>query len=400
MTLIIKRINPTESTHQSAHKCTKKQGYLPSHSCAKGVGSVSLEHPAQDTPPAQEKQGFEVILEQVFGVQNETHTTTTLKGNLSITVPVLVHHWREVGLSDKAICKRLKERFPTEYRNTRDYWDNKKRNIRKDPRGIFMEDDFGKSFPHFLVAVGGFRPSPIHSLDRIDNGAGYTLSNVRWSVPSEQQHNRGAIGEINHYRRATGCSRATAYRHRKAKVKDFIELSQPTLPVTRLWNDERQLWELFYSEVQALYPDTYKPNNPSHADIGQFKKLLKQHTKAVLMEAIPAMVQSWSTVQPRFRKLFGWNIGEKPNLKALYHHAGDLIDAVYQIRYEQEREAQLQAERELERLQLQAQQGYQEAITHTPSAPKCTPKPKHVPMTLEEFEAISAQIGLRWGITE
>lgn len=46
-----------------------------------------------------------------------------------------------------------------------------------------------ESFSEFIGCIGE-RPSPAHSLDRIDNDGHYECSNVRWATPKEQTLNR------------------------------------------------------------------------------------------------------------------------------------------------------------------------------------------------------------------
>lgn len=56
-------------------------------------------------------------------------------------------------------------------------------------RGIKVCKRWRDSFPNFLADVGR-RPSPKHSLGRINNDKGYVRSNVRWQTLAEQSTNK------------------------------------------------------------------------------------------------------------------------------------------------------------------------------------------------------------------
>ncbi len=56
-------------------------------------------------------------------------------------------------------------------------------------RGITVCKEWRASFESFLRVVGP-RPSPCHSLDRVDNDLGYYAGNVRWATATQQIRNR------------------------------------------------------------------------------------------------------------------------------------------------------------------------------------------------------------------
>lgn len=56
-------------------------------------------------------------------------------------------------------------------------------------RGIAICDQWKSDFGCFLADVG-LRPSPDHSLDRIDSDGDYEPGNIQWSTRAEQAKNR------------------------------------------------------------------------------------------------------------------------------------------------------------------------------------------------------------------
>lgn len=86
-------------------------------------------------------------------------------------------------------------------------------------RGITVCDRWSR-FENFLADMG-VRPSPEHSLDRIDNDKGYSPENCRWELRQGQCNNRrstkklefnGQIKSISEWGRELGFSRPLLFR--------------------------------------------------------------------------------------------------------------------------------------------------------------------------------------------
>lgn len=56
-------------------------------------------------------------------------------------------------------------------------------------KGITMAPEWVDNFPAFLAHVGS-RPTPKHSIDRIDGTKGYVPGNLRWATAQEQNRNK------------------------------------------------------------------------------------------------------------------------------------------------------------------------------------------------------------------
>jgi len=60
-------------------------------------------------------------------------------------------------------------------------------------RGIYVQKSWhanARGFIEYIETALGDKPSPSHSLDRIDNNRGYEEGNLRWSSKRGQQNNK------------------------------------------------------------------------------------------------------------------------------------------------------------------------------------------------------------------
>lgn len=70
-------------------------------------------------------------------------------------------------------------------------------------RGITVHPSFRADFLAFYAEVGP-RPTPRHSIDRIDNDRGYEPGNLRWATHSEQTRNQRRCYVCKHGHRIEG----------------------------------------------------------------------------------------------------------------------------------------------------------------------------------------------------
>jgi len=64
-------------------------------------------------------------------------------------------------------------------------------------KGITVYDEWLTDFQAFYEYIGS-RPTPKHSLDRIDNDGNYEPGNVRWATKSQQSINRTMNNKYGH----------------------------------------------------------------------------------------------------------------------------------------------------------------------------------------------------------
>jgi hypothetical protein len=72
-------------------------------------------------------------------------------------------------------------------------------------RGIEVWEPWINDYPGFLAYIGR-KPSPKHSLDRIDNDGNYEPGNIRWATPAQQNNNRRKPSETTITRRKRASS--------------------------------------------------------------------------------------------------------------------------------------------------------------------------------------------------
>ena len=110
-------------------------------------------------------------------------------------------------------------------------WECMKKRVKREhyiKKGIKVCDEWMNDYSQFLSDMGK-KPTPNHSLDRVDNSKGYSPDNCRWATKSEQQQNKGnnnnvcINGEViclSEYSRRTGVNINTLRERKKRGIPD------------------------------------------------------------------------------------------------------------------------------------------------------------------------------------
>ncbi len=94
---------------------------------------------------------------------------------------------KKEGYAPKAILFRLKNKYQKLYERTRVHWEVKKK--QKSTKHL-IADDFKEFLP--VLKTIGFKPEGMWHLDQVIPGAGYSLGNVQWATPSQNNANKVA----------------------------------------------------------------------------------------------------------------------------------------------------------------------------------------------------------------
>jgi hypothetical protein len=120
-------------------------------------------------------------------------------------------------------------------------------------RGITVCDQWRTSFEQFFADMGP-RPSPQHSIDRIDNDGNYEPSNCRWATVAQQCRNRrnnhlltinGETHCIDDWSTLAGLPPHTLHN----RLRKGWPLERLLEPVKNQWKNKRARGELNYQQA-------------------------------------------------------------------------------------------------------------------------------------------------------
>jgi hypothetical protein len=127
-------------------------------------------------------------------------------------------------------------------------------------RGIDVCQRWKDSFTNFLEDMGA-RPSPQHSIDRIDNNMGYIPDNCKWSTRSEQQRNKRLGFERNLPKGDEHWTRKNKELSRKIAIKNIKKAHK-----SGERNNNSKITYLSAESIRRLY------ENGTHMNISNFCK--------------------------------------------------------------------------------------------------------------------------------
>lgn len=115
-------------------------------------------------------------------------------------------------------------------------------------KGVTVCDEWRTSYSKFLADMGR-KPTPEHTVDRIDGSKGYSKENCRWANRSEQSRNRamctisfdGKTQTIGDWAKEIGLTVKTI-RERRKKGLPMEDVLKPAVPPSERWSGYK-FWE-------------------------------------------------------------------------------------------------------------------------------------------------------------